>query len=244
MTLFPLAKKALSVRKDPLVNVLHVILVDEHSEEANLLEQAEAYLKLVGQSLRSHNIRRVTFSGRPQNIDNISAHNADMALYPNIYMFPGRLSYSEDKIVRHMEAPLAYKLELRRLQNYSVTPLASENKNVHLYLAKMKESDSHILVDALNALELNLSNPLVTKSSLPTKTNHVYLNILPQAIVDPQYLEGVIHILAYRYAERLEQLGVSTVELKIIARFISEAPPIPVCLVEENPTDYVVRVQA
>ncbi|KAK1930784.1 hypothetical protein P3T76_013741 [Phytophthora citrophthora] len=38
-----------------------------------------------------------------------------------------------------------YKLELRRLHNYSVTPLTSENKNVHLYLAKMKESDSHIM---------------------------------------------------------------------------------------------------
>ncbi|KAG6970278.1 hypothetical protein JG688_00004932 [Phytophthora aleatoria] len=281
MTLFPLAKKTLSVRKDPLVNVLHVILVDEHSEETKLLEQAETYLKSVDVDLRGHNIRRVTFSVRPQNIEDISVHNADMALYPNIYTFPGRLKYSEDKILRHMEAPLAYKLELRRLQNYSVTPLASENKNVHLYLAKVKESDSHIvtdrfqrifvravvrhldhdgsgsrsqydaypgpersLVDALNALEVNLSNPLVKKSSLPTKNNHVYLNILPQAIVDPQYLEGVIRILAYRYAERLEQLGVSTVELKIIARFNSEAPAIPVRLVAENPTGYVVRVQA
>ncbi|ETK94370.1 hypothetical protein L915_02564 [Phytophthora nicotianae] len=47
-------------------------------------------------------------------------HNADMALYPNIYTFPGRLNYSEDKIVRRMEAPIAYKLELRRLQTYNV----------------------------------------------------------------------------------------------------------------------------
>ncbi|ETO83249.1 hypothetical protein F444_02686 [Phytophthora nicotianae P1976] len=43
-----------------------------------------------------------------------------MALYPNIYTFPGRLNYSEDKIVRRMEAPIAYKLELRRLQTYNV----------------------------------------------------------------------------------------------------------------------------
>ncbi|KAI9911138.1 hypothetical protein PsorP6_009662 [Peronosclerospora sorghi] len=66
-----------------------------------------------------------------------------------------------------------------------------------------------------------MANPLVKKSSMPDENNHVYLNILPQAIVDPQYLEGVIRILAYRYAERLEQLGVTTVELKIIARFIA-----------------------
>ncbi|KAK1930783.1 hypothetical protein P3T76_013740 [Phytophthora citrophthora] len=62
MTLFPLAKKTLSVRKDPLVNVLYVILVDEHSEEGNLLEQAEAFLKVVDQNLRSHNIRRVALN--------------------------------------------------------------------------------------------------------------------------------------------------------------------------------------
>ncbi|KAG1682415.1 hypothetical protein DVH05_021005 [Phytophthora capsici] len=175
MTLFPLAKKALSVRKDPLVNVLHVILVDEHSEKTNLLEQAEAYLKLVGQSLLLHNIRRVTFSARPQNIENISAHNADMALYPNIYIFPGRLNYSEAKIVRHMEAPLAYKLELRRLQNYSVTPLASENKNVHLYLAKMKGSVSHIVPTPSSASSCarwcaSLTTTAVARASTTTRT--------------------------------------------------------------------------
>ncbi|KAI9911196.1 hypothetical protein PsorP6_009409 [Peronosclerospora sorghi] len=70
-----------------------------------------------------------------------------MALYPSIYTFHGRLNYSEVKILRHIEAPLAYKLELRRLQNYSVTPLTSENKNVHLYLTKMKESDLHIVTN-------------------------------------------------------------------------------------------------
>ncbi|KAG1699702.1 hypothetical protein DVH05_012594 [Phytophthora capsici] len=100
------------------------------------------------------------------------------------------------------------------------------------------------LVDALNALEINLSNPLVKKSSQPTKNNHVYLNIMLQAIVGPQYREGKIRILAYRYAERLEQLSVSTVELKILARFNSEAPAIPARLGEENQTGYVVRVQA
>ncbi|KAG1702521.1 hypothetical protein DVH05_009471 [Phytophthora capsici] len=65
MTLFPLAKKTLSMRRDPLGNVLHVILVDENSKEANLLEQADAYLKSVDQSFHSHNIHHVTFLVRP-----------------------------------------------------------------------------------------------------------------------------------------------------------------------------------
>ncbi|KAI9911254.1 hypothetical protein PsorP6_009661 [Peronosclerospora sorghi] len=147
INLFPLAKKTLSVRRDPLMNVLHVLLVNEPTKETALLENAQAYLKSVDQDLRAHNIRRVTFSVRPQNIENVSVHNADMALYPNIYTFPGRLNYSEDKILRHIEAPLAYKLELRRLQKYSVIPLTSENNNVHLYLAKMKDYDSHIVTN-------------------------------------------------------------------------------------------------
>ncbi|KAI9980202.1 hypothetical protein PInf_026687 [Phytophthora infestans] len=204
-----------------------------------------------------------------------------MALYPNIYTIPGRLNYNEDKVVRQMEAPIAYKLVLCRMQNYSVTPLAPEVMNVRLYLTKVEEADSHSVttrlqrifmhavvrqldhdgsgsrsqydaypcperspMDALIALDVSLVKPFVKQSSLLTKSSHVFLNILPQAIVDPQYLEGVVRILAYRYAERLEKLGVSTVELKIIERFNSEAPVISVRLVVENPTGYVVRVQA
>ncbi|KAI9922622.1 hypothetical protein PsorP6_000665 [Peronosclerospora sorghi] len=66
--MFPLAKKTLSVRKDTLMNVLHVLLVNKPKKEIALLENAQAYLKSMDQDLRAHNIRRVTFSVRPQNI--------------------------------------------------------------------------------------------------------------------------------------------------------------------------------
>lgn len=281
VAMFPEAKKSLSSKKEPCVNVLHVILIDEKTEESALLQSAETFLKSVEQVLLSHNIRRVTFAVRPQASSSFASHSADMFLYPGIYTFPHRLNYSEDKIVRHIEAPLAYKLELRRLRNYSVVPLTSNNKNVHLYLAKTKESDAHLvadrfqrlfvravvrqidrsdddgarsqydvypgpertLVEALNALELSMGSSAV-KTGLATKNNHVFLNILPEAVVDPQYLEGVIRILASRYSERLAQLRVAQVELKINARFTNEANSIPVRLIASNPTGYVVRVEA
>lgn len=278
VTMFPLAPASLSSKKDTPVNVLHILLLEETSGEPVLLQNAENFLKSMSDVLRAHNIRRVTFAVRPQTADLFAPNNsADMTLYPSIYTFPHRLNYSEDRIVRHMEAPLAYKLDLRRLRNYNVVPLPSNNKNVHLYLAKTKESDSHIVserfqrlfvravvrqlersdakgfdaypgpersvVDALNALELAMSDPLL-KTGLPTKNNHLFLNILPEATVDPQYLEGVIRILALRYADRLEQLSVKEVELKINARFNKEANSIPVRLVATNPTGYVVRVEA
>jgi hypothetical protein len=40
--------------------------------------------------------------------------------------------------VRHMEAPLTYKLALRCLRRNDVIPLASHNKKMHIYLAKPK----------------------------------------------------------------------------------------------------------
>ncbi|TMW67475.1 hypothetical protein Poli38472_011095 [Pythium oligandrum] len=275
--MFPPAPKTLSVKKADPVNVLHVILLEEKTEEVILLEQAEAFLKERDDLLKAHNIRRVTFAVRPQ--ASYSSRAGDMATYPGIYTFPNRLGFAEDKIVRHIEAPLAYKLELRRLRNYNVTPLSSDNKNVHLYLAKTKDSDAHIikekfqrvfvravvrqleraekshsefdaypgpertLVDALNALELAMGSSAI-KNGTTTKNNHVFLNILPEAVVDPHYLEGVIRILGFRYADRLEQLRVSQVELKINARFNNEASSIPVRLVASNPTGYVLRVEA
>ncbi|GLE00136.1 hypothetical protein PINS_up008863 [Pythium insidiosum] len=280
IALFPLAKKTLSVKKQSPVNVLHVVLLEERTEEPILLQHAEVYLKSVATELTAHNIRRVTFAIRPQ-ASLTSSNVAEVFSYPGIYTFPCRLAFAEDRIVRHIEAPLAYKLELRRLRNYNVVPLTSDNKNVHLYLAKTKESDAHIvnerfqrvfvravvrqldradgmsrsqydaypgpertLVDALNALELAMGSSAIKSSGLVTKNNHVFLNILPEAVVDPQYLEGVIRILASRYSDRLDQLRISQVELKINARFNNEATPIPVRLVASNPTGYVLRVEA
>ncbi|KAG2983213.1 hypothetical protein PC120_g24496 [Phytophthora cactorum] len=37
MTLFPLAKKTLPVPKNPLVDVLHFILVDEHQDSGETI---------------------------------------------------------------------------------------------------------------------------------------------------------------------------------------------------------------
>lgn len=276
IALFPEATKTLA--KVSPVNVLHLILLDEKREESLLLAHVEQLLKAHAATLKAHNLRRVTFAVRPT-LSASSTH--ELFSYPGIYTFPSRLGFAEDQIVRHMEAPLAYKLELRRMRQYNVVPLSSDNKNVHLYLAKTKEQDAHVvkepfqrvfvravvrqldradeksrsefdaypgpertLVDALNALALAIGSAAVKRTGLVTKNNHVFLNILPEAQVVPQYLEGVIRILASRYADRLEQLGVAQVELKINARFSPGSSPIPVRLVASNPTGYVLRVEA
>lgn len=279
LQLLPVQNNMLTLKKTGPVNVVHILLTDEGAREDVFLQDVEGFLKAKSDSLRNHGIRRVSIAIRANIVATASSHSSDNALYPSVYTFSNRLDYSEDRIVRHLEAPLAYKLELRRLRNYTVTPLNSENKNVHLYLAETKsvaqpqgekirrifvrgvvrtidksndgtrsEFDAYpgperTLVDALNSLELAMGSSTLDGGST-IKNNHVFLNILPVATVDPQYLEGVIRILAFRYAQRLEQLRVTQVELKISARFNDDAAKIPVRLIASNPTGYVLRVDS
>ncbi|KAF0697377.1 Aste57867_11929 [Aphanomyces stellatus] len=261
------------------VNVLHVILLQETEHEDATLEKLKVFVAYHKDTMQNHLVRRITFSVKPHLL-NVPDASTTYHLYPGIYTFRQSTGYVEDSIVRHMEAPLAYMLELQRLANYGVKLVDSKDKNVHLYFCTPKKSalaaarvekkeqfqrffvravvrqlekldvqsqfDAHpgperTLVDALNALELAMGS---VKSDLPIKNNHVYMNVVPEAVVDPQYLEAVIRILASRYAARLDQLKVSQVELKISAKFNDNAYSIPVRLVAANPTGFVLRVES
>ncbi|OQR99927.1 acetyl-CoA carboxylase [Thraustotheca clavata] len=271
------------IKTSDFVHVLHIILLTQEATEEKTLAQLQEVVRGIKDALTNRLVRRITFAVKPRlnvNIDNTSTYH----LYPGIYTFRQNMQYEEDAIVRHMEAPLAYRLELQRLGNYNVVTVDSKDKNVHLYLATPKKSalvaakagkndvfqrffvravvrqlerlddtvsstfDAHpgperTLVDALNVLELAMGSN-ITDPSMPIKNNHVYMNVAPEAVVDPQYLEAVIRILASRYADRLAQLRVSQVELKIGAKFNDNAYSIPVRLVASNPTGYVLRVEA
>ena len=187
--------------------------------------------------------------------------------------------------MRHIEAPLAYTLELKRLSNYNVRSLTSGNKNVHLYVgspkrrallrakidgpikkrifvrAVVRQTDriddetkldsvydaypgpERMFVDALNALDLAIGQQESSGAS-QFGNNHVFLSVLPEAVVDPQYIEAVIRILASRYGKMLRRLNVTQVEFRINARFTPESPKIPVRLIACNPTGFVLRVES
>ncbi|OQR88272.1 acetyl-CoA carboxylase [Achlya hypogyna] len=278
------ARNALAgVKSGDFVHVLHVILQTQEDSEEQTLAALQAAVRAIKDQLADRLVRRITFAVKPR-VNAVLDATSTYHLYPGIYTFRQNMGYEEDAIVRHMEAPLAYMLELPRLGNYNVVTVDSKDKNVHLYLSTPKSSalaaakaakkdvfqrffvravvrqlerldesvsstfDAHpgperTLVDALNALELAMGAN-VADPALPIKNNHVFMNVAPEAIVDPQYLEAVIRILASRYADRLAQLKVSQVELKIGAKFNDNAYSIPVRLVASNPTGYVLRVEA
>ena len=59
---------------------------------------------------------------------------------PTSFTFRQRLNYKEDPLVRHIEPPLAYHLELNRLRNFNIRLVPIPNRNIHLYEATPKEA--------------------------------------------------------------------------------------------------------
>jgi acetyl-CoA carboxylase carboxyltransferase component len=70
------------------------------------------------------------------------------------------------------------------------------------------------------------------------------LNVLPDAVVPPQFCETVIKMLAKRYSARLNHLNVSEVEFKINAKHSAESHKIPLRIVSSNPTGYVLSINS
>lgn len=82
-------------------------------------------------TLQQYDIRRVTF---------IVLRSKE---FPKYFTFRARLEYHEDKVYRHLEPALAFQLELNRLKNYDLAPVAVSNHKMHLYFATAKKLNKH-----------------------------------------------------------------------------------------------------
>lgn len=107
------------------------------NNEDNLDEQSKIisysnFLQRHIEILKQRGIRRVTIL--------ITRYGT----FPDIYTFRERLSYQEDTIYRHIEPPLAFQLELRRLINYELDAIPTDNKQIHLFFGKEKNYDKGV----------------------------------------------------------------------------------------------------
>jgi acetyl-CoA carboxylase/biotin carboxylase 1 len=95
-------------------------------------------------------------------------------------------------------------------------------------------SFERILVDALNALDLNSKN---LKAD-----NHLFVNLVSdfeKVVLDPVVVEQVVVEILKRHGERVLALGIVEVETKILCSLSPDSPPISLRLVASNPTGYV-----
>jgi acetyl-CoA carboxylase / biotin carboxylase 1 len=92
----------------------------------------------------------------------------------------------------------------------------------------------HILVDALNAMDL-----CSVKSKID---NHLFLNLVSdfeQVVLDPVVVEEVVVAILKRHSERVSGLGIVEVETRIACCLSKDSPPIAIRLFASNPTGYV-----
>ncbi|GKY92813.1 hypothetical protein MPSEU_000250900 [Mayamaea pseudoterrestris] len=260
---FPQFSGAAPVNEDAPVNVLYLIVLgeivgtDEESHEV-LAQRCEDVLEPYQPHLLRADIRRLSFVFEQDPEDN--SHSFP-ALFT--YRYP---DFHEDSLFRQIDPSLAIHLDLNRVAaNFKIKSIGSRQSTtcyVHLYeaiprsaaLIKDKLANrgprifartlsfavefssagfERILVDALNAFDL----------SPPGKSdNHLFLNLLSdfdRAVIDPVVVEQVVVEALKRHGDRVSNLGIVEVEVRIVCCLSGNTPPIAIRLFASNPTGFV-----
>mmetsp|Transcript_9843 Transcript_9843/g.16193 ORF Transcript_9843/g.16193 Transcript_9843/m.16193 type:complete len:2349 (-) Transcript_9843:1208-8254(-) len=95
-----------------------------------------------------------------------------------------------------------------------------------------------VFTDALKVLEVAISDAKYRK----TENNHLFLNVLPDIIIDLESVAAIIKRIHTRYAMRLVKLRISTVELKLNTKSSPDSSRTQLRFVASNPTGHVLRV--
>ncbi|QSZ31849.1 hypothetical protein DSL72_001418 [Monilinia vaccinii-corymbosi] len=240
--------------EDELTAVCNVAVQDAESLDDN---ETVAKIKLIvndyKEELLNRRIRRLTF---------ICGHKDGS--YPGYYTFRGP-NYEEDESIRHSEPALAFQLELGRLSKFKITPVFTENRNIHIYEAVGKEATSdkryftravvrpgrlrdeiptaeylisesdRLMNDILDALEIIGNN----NSDL----NHIFINFSPVFPLQPPEIEQALGGFLERFGRRLWRLRVTGAEIRIICTDPSTGMPYPVRVVITNTSGYVIQVE-
>lgn len=124
----------------PSMHVLNVAVLrlEPGATSAAVLAELQRVLGAQKDALRRLGVRRVTAL--------VVTREGQV---PDFYTFKEKSGYKEDPIYRHIEPPLAYHLELRRLREYAVTLVPTDNKQLHLYRAKAPTGEERLFVRAL-----------------------------------------------------------------------------------------------
>lgn len=240
--------------EDELTAVCNVAIQDAESLDDN---ETLAKIKLIvndyKEELLNRRIRRLTF---------ICGHKDGS--YPGYYTFRGP-NYEEDESIRHIEPALAFQLELGRLSKFKISPVFTENRNIHIYEAVGKEAPSdkryftravvrpgrlrdeiptaeylisesdRLMNDILDALEIIGNN----NSDL----NHIFINFSPVFPLQPPEIEQALGGFLERFGRRLWRLRVTGAEIRIICTDPSTGMPYPVRVVITNTSGYVIQVE-
>lgn len=239
---------------DELSNVVNIAIADaESTVDEDILTRLRAIVDANKAELLARRVRRVTF---------IAGHND--GTYPGHYTFRGP-EYQEDDSIRHNEPALAYQLELGRLSKFKLSPVFTDNKNIHIYEAVGKgvETDKRYFTRAV-IRPGRLRDEIPTTDYLISETdrvindifdaleiignnnsdlNHMFINFTPVFSLQPSEVEHSLQGFLDRFGPRGWRLRVAQVEIRIICTDPSTGLPYPMRIIVTNTSGYVIQVE-
>ena len=251
---------AADLTNDVILLIMTSIAPEDNDEKtsATLRQFLSARISL----LLKASIRRVTFVvARTVDRQNLNP-------MPTVFTFRSRLDFVEDELCRHIIAPHAFYLDLRRLGNFNIAlvdGLQTSSGNVHLYRAIPKSNGSEgvryfarlvsfisnihssdaesLFVEALDHIGLVLGKENMVPTRRGRPSNHVFLSIVaPDVVIEHDYFVNELKRICTKYSQKMVKLAISQVELKITCRLSQDVEPMFLRLVATNPTGFVLRV--
>ena len=247
-------KPIIKAEDEELAAVCNIAIRDAESLDDNdILSRIKPIIDEYREEMLNRRVRRLTF---------ICGHKD--GTYPGYFTFRGP-AYEEDESIRHVEPALAFQLELGRLSKFNITPVFTQNRNIHVYEAVgkgagndkryfvravirpgrlrediptveyMTSEADRLLIDILDALEIIGNNN--------SDMNHIFINFSPVFPLDPIQVQDALGGLIDRFGPRAWRLRVTTVEVRILCTDAQSHTPYPLRIVINNTSGFVVEVE-
>lgn len=234
-------------------NVVNVVVasIDGYDNEEEVLEKIHEIIEDNKEDLKAAAVRRLTF---------VFANK--VGTYPKYYTFTAP-DYIENKVIRHIEPALAFQLELRRLENFDIKPIFTDNRNIHVYEAVGKNSPSdkrfftrgiirtgvinedisisEYLISESNRLMSDILDALEVIDTSNSDLNHIFINFSAVFNVLPQEVEAAFGSFLERFGRRLWRLRVTGAEIRISCIDPQSGQPFPLRAIINNVSGYVVK---
>ena len=241
-----------------LTAVCNIAIRDVESFDDNeILNRITSIVKEYKDELLARRVRRVTF---------ICGHKD--GTYPGYFTFRGPV-YGEDDSIRHIEPALAFQLELGRLSKFKIKPIFTENRNIHVYEAIGKSSDSDKVVDKryftravvrpgrlrddiptaeyliseADRLTNDILDALEIIGNNNSDLNHIFINFSAIFPLEPQDVEEALAGFLERFGRRAWRLRVTGAEIRIICTEPTTGMAYPLRVVVSNTSGYVINVE-
>ena len=228
----------------------------EELDDKQIVAQVGSLLANFKDELLARRVRRVTIICSKDGI------------YPGYYTFRGP-SYEEDESIRHSEPALAFQLELHRLSKFKITPVFTENRNIHVYeaIGKGPENDKAVdkryfvravvrpgrlrddiptaeyLISEADRLMNDILDALDIIGNNNSDLNHIFINFSPVFNLQPHDVEEALAGFLDRFGRRLWRLRVTGAEIRILCTDPATGMPYPLRVIITNTYGFIIQVE-